>query len=198
MSNAFTKKIAPKTTDKAEVTAETTDEVKAQVDQFVVNKASIKKLEAQQAAIEEAIIGHVRPQQDEVAYCGNFTKSMVVPGKDSQVKYVTMDRFAVPQEPEALAALKKLVGKKYDDMFETVQTISVKKDILNGTKESDAILNKIAAACEKAGLDIATIFDRTEKVIGKDDLDKKQYEVLKPVQLEEFRTLVRQAKPSLR
>jgi hypothetical protein len=123
---------------------------------------------------------------------------MVVPGKDSQVKYVTMDRFSVPQEPEALEALKKLVGKKYDDMFETVQTILVKKEILNGSKESDAILNKIAAACEKAGLDIATLFDRTEKVIGKDDLDKKQYEVLKPVQLEEFRTLVRQAKPSLR
>ena len=198
MPNAFTKKIAAKTVDKAEVTADTTDEIKGQVDQFVINKALIKKLESQQASIEEAIIGHVRPQQDEVAYCGNFTKSMVVPGKDSQVKYVTMDRFSVPQEAEALEEVKKLVGKKYTDMFETVQAISIKKEILNGSKESDATLNKIAAACEKAGLDIATIFDRTEKVIGKDDLDKKQYEVLKPKELEIFRTLVRQAKPSLR
>jgi hypothetical protein len=197
MPNAFTKKIAAKTVDKAEVTAETTDEIKGQVDQFVINKAAMKKLEAQQAAIEEAIIGHVRPQQDEVAYCGNFTKSMVVPGKDSQVKYVTMDRFSVPQEAEALEEVKKLVGKKYTDMFETVQAISIKKEILNGSKESDATLNKIATACEKAGLDIATIFDRTEKVVGKDDLDKKQYE-LKPKELEIFRTLVRQAKPSLR
>ena len=194
MGNAFQKKVAPKTADKAEVIAETTDEIKAQVDQFVNNKAAMKKLEAQQTALEEVIIGHVRPQQDEMAYCGSFTKSMNVPGKDFSVKFVTMDRFSISQEPEALDALKKLVGKaKYEEMFETKELYTIKSEI----SKDDKKMNALAKACEAANIDIALYFDRVEKVVGKDDLDKKQYELPKK-SLDEFRVYAKQAKPSLR
>ena len=49
-----------------------------------------------------------------------------------------------------------------------------------------------------AGLELGDVFDVTETFITKPDLDKKQYELFKPVLLQQFRTLVRQRKPSLK
>jgi hypothetical protein len=60
--------------------ADVTAEIKLAVDKFVANKAATKKMEAEQAELEAAIIAHVRPQQDALAYDGKFTKSMTVPG----------------------------------------------------------------------------------------------------------------------
>lgn len=196
--NAFAKKItatnSTTSSKNAIATAEIDDTIKTKVDTYVNNKASIKRLEAEQTGIEEEIFAHVRPQQDEMAFCGSFTMSMKVPGNEFTVTMVTMDKFSVPQDEESLKALKTLVGPtKYSDMFETKETIAIKKEVVT----NDALLNKIAAACKTAGLDIATIFDRTEKVVAKNDLDRKQYE-LKARQLETFRSLVKQAKPSLR
>lgn len=198
MSNAFAKKITAKketsTLKDAKAVAQVTDEIKTKVDSFINNKSEIKRLEAEQITLEEAIVSHVRPQQDEMAYCGSFTKSLTVPGDNYTVTYVTMDRFSVPQDEPSLQAIKALVGPtKYDEMFETKETISIKKEVVG----NDALLNKIAKACEDAGLDISLYFDRTEKVVSKDDLDRKQFE-LKPNKLEQFRALVKQAKPSLR
>ncbi len=192
-SNIEAKK-AGTTKTKSITTAEVTDEIKAAVDRFVRNKAELKRLEADQAAIEEAIVGHVRPQQDEINYCGSFTKSLKVPGNEFEVTYVTMDKFSVPQDEDALKAVKTLVKGLYDDMFETKETLSLKEDVV---KNKDGTLDKLATACQAAGINVAEYFDRGEKVIAKPDLDRKQYE-LKVEDLETFRSLVKQAKASLR
>ena len=55
----------------------------------------------------------------------------------------------------------------------------------------------MAAAIEKAGLNIADYFDVADKVIARDDLDRNQYKLNKS-KLEEFRTMVRQNKPALK
>jgi hypothetical protein len=196
--NAFTKKIVAKKTDSstksAKGIADVSEEIKIKVDQYVDNKASIKQLEAEQAGLEVAIIDHVRPQQDEMAYCGSFTKSMTVAGNTAMLTYVTMDKFTVPQDEETLKALRDLVGRdKYNEMFETKEVYSIKPEIAKDDKK----MNALATVCEKAGIDIAQYFDRSEKVIAKADLDRKQYE-LKSDKLEIFRTHVRQAKPSLK
>jgi hypothetical protein len=196
--NAFTKKIVAKKTDSstksAKGIADVSEEIKTKVDQYVDNKASIKQLEAEQAGLEVAIIDHVRPQQDEMAYCGSFTKSMTVAGNTAMLTYVTMDKFTVPQDEETLKALRDLVGRdKYNEMFETKEVYSIKPEIAKDDKK----MNALATVCEKAGIDIVQYFDRSEKVIAKADLDRKQYE-LKSDKLEIFRTHVRQAKPSLK
>jgi gas vesicle protein len=196
--NAFTKKIVAKKTDSstksAKGIADVSEEIKTKVDQYVDNKASIKQLEAEQAGLEVAIIDHVRPQQDEMAYRGSFTKSMTVAGNTAMLTYVTMDKFTVPQDEETLKALRDLVGKdKYNEMFETKEVYSIKPEIAKDDKK----MNALATVCEKAGIDIVQYFDRSEKVIAKTDLDRKQYE-LKSDKLEIFRTHVRQAKPSLK
>lgn len=132
-------------------------------------------------------------QQDSLAYKGTFTKSMSVAGVNSEVTYVTSDRFSVPQDEEVLKELKKLVGAKFDDLFETKRNIAIKAEVIS----NEVLLNKIAKACESAGLSIAEIFDVGDKVVGKDGLDEKQYQ-LTPEKLEVFRSLVRQNKPALK
>ena len=81
----------------------------------------------------------------------------------------------------------------YDDLFETKRNISIKKEVL----DNDTLVNKIATACEKAGLSIGEIFDVGDKVVAKSGLDKKQYDLPKS-KLEVFRTLVKQNKPALK
>jgi hypothetical protein len=46
-------------------------------------------------------------------------------------------------------------------------------------------------------LDIATIFDKVDKVVAREDLDRHQYE-LTPDKLAMFRALVRQSSPALK
>jgi hypothetical protein len=196
MNNKFQKSITAtteKSKTKAKAIAEVTEEIKTKVDKYVDNKATIKQLEADQLQIEEILVGHVRPQQDEMAFCGSFTKSMKVPGHNYELTYVTMDKFSIPQDEDSLKAIKNLVKDKYPTMFETKEVYSIKTDVA----KDDNKMNALATACEKAKINISEYFDRVEKVVAKDDLDLKQYE-LGATALETFRTLVRQAKPSLR
>lgn len=175
------------------VAALVNEAIQKNVDDFVANKAEIKRLEAEQKTIEETIIGHVRPQQDELAYAGSFTKSLEVVGKTARVLYSTQDRFSVAQDSDAQSELKKLVGKRYHEMFTVKRTIIIKDAAL----KDETLLNKIAAVCEKSGLSIADIFEVGDKVVALSDLDRKQYD-LTAKQLATFRTIVRQAKPALK
>jgi hypothetical protein len=198
MANAFSKIAKPAgTTSKAatkKIAAEVTPAIKRHVDTFVANKAQIKALEAAQAESEAIIIDHVRTQQDTQAFAGNFSKSFTVDGTTTAVLYNTSDKFSVPQDEETLKEVKKITGTaKYAEFFGEKSTIGIKPAII----ANDTIMNKIASACEKAGLDIGEIFESTVKVYAKDDLDEKQYS-LPPEKLPLFRALVRQAKPALK
>jgi len=173
--------------------ATVTQKIKDNVDTFVNNKAQMKRLEAEQKDIEAEIITHVRKQQDKNAFDGNFSKSYLVEGNDSNLTYVTSDRFSVPQEEETLTEVKKLVGKKYDEFFEVDRNIKMKKGVVENTK----LLDKIATACEKAGLNLGEIFDVGDKVLAKKGLDEKQY-TLSPKKLDMWRALIRQNKPALK
>ena len=174
--------------------AEVNTAIQAAVDTFVTTKATIKTAEAQLKELETTIIEHVRPQQDELAYCGSFTKSLKVPGKDSSVLFSTSDRFSVPQEPETQTAIKELVGtKNYDAFFQIKRTISVKSTVITDEDK----LNTMAQAIEKAGLSVADYFDVADKVVARDNLDLNQYKLPK-ARLASFRTLVRQNKPALK
>jgi soluble P-type ATPase len=58
-------------------------------------------------------------------------------------------------------------------------------------------LGKLVDACKKAGIDIAEVFDVADKVVAKDNLLQNQYKLPKTT-LQEFRSLVRPWKPSLK
>jgi hypothetical protein len=190
---AKTTDTAPKSSGKVKIAAQVNTEISNKVDAFVANKAELARLEAENKDLESTIIGHVRPQQDDLGFNGSFTKSLVVAGKNSSVTYVTSDRFSVPQDEAAVAEIKNVTGKLFGDMFESKRTISMK----DTAAKNEEVLNKVAAACERAGLDIGDIFDVGDKLVAKDALDEKQYQ-LKKDKLDQFRALVRQSKPALK
>jgi len=196
MTNAFGNVIKKSTGPKkasTRVNAQVNDEVRNAVDIVIADKAEIKRLEQEQKDKETVIIDHVRPQQDKLARSDQFTKSLDVAGNKGSLLYTTTDRFSVPQDDDSLDALKKLTGKKFDDMFETVQTLSLKKEVVKNEK----LLDKIAKICKKAGLPVEDIFEGGEKIVAKTDLDRRQYDLTEK-ELNQFRTLVRQNKPGLK
>ena len=178
----------------SKVTASVTEEIKAAVDAVIAKKAEVKRLEAELKGNETTVIDHVLPQYDNQARTGSFTKSLVVPGNVGTLTAVWSDAFSIPQEPEVQAEIKKLVGtKRFEEFFDTKQTITIKAAVL----EDEKLLNQIADACTKAGLDIGALFDVTDKLTAKDDLDRKQFD-LDAAKLATFRALVRQKKPALK
>jgi hypothetical protein len=197
--NAFDKivKKATTTTKKAttKIAATVTPEIIAQVDGLIKTKADIKRLESDKAIFESAILAHVQPQVDALAYTGTFTNTMSVAGTDQSISLVASDRFIVPQEEEPLEALQKLCGKNYDSFFETKRVISVKKSVVE--EASGEKLGRLVDACKKAGIDIAEVFDVADKVVAKENLLEHQYN-LPQEKLTEFRTLVRAYKPALK
>jgi len=180
-------------TKSSKPTAEVTNEIRNAVDLLIAHKAEIKRLEAESTESEALIIDHVRPQQDDLAREGKFTKSLEVPGNTGALTYVTSDRFSVPNETDAIDSLKRLLGATFEDWFETKRTITLKKE----AAEDQDFIQKLLKACEAAGMTIGDAFDVTDKLIAKPDLDQKQYG-LSMKDLGIFRTLVRQSKPALK
>jgi hypothetical protein len=197
MANAFGKiaKTAETKTSKStvKVAAEVNTEIRNAVDLVIAHKAEIARLEAEQAEKEQTIIEHVRPQMDKKAYAGEFTKSMIVEGNNGGLTLTCTDKFSVPQTEKELEEIKKVTGKLFGELFEEKNTISLKENV---TKD-EVLLNKIASACEKAGMPIADIFDNTVKTKTKTGFDEKVYQLPKD-KLEVLRTLIKQNKPGLR
>ena len=178
----------------SKMTAKVTEPIKKAVDKLVNTKASIASLEAEKAALEEQIIGHVRPQQDENARKGDFSKSYLVEGESSNVTYVTSDRFSVPKTPEELEALKRLLGPdRFNEWFDKERTITLKES----ASKNPEFIRVLQTALAAAQLNFADSFEVIDTVYAKKELDMKQYVLAQPV-LDQFRTLCKQNKPALK
>lgn len=188
------KPAAPTTKKSSKLTAKVNDTIKSAVDKLVSTKATLTSLEAEKADLEEKIINHVRPQQDDNARKGDFSKSYLVEGNSSNVTYVTSDRFSVPKTEEELDALKRLLGQdRFNAWFEKKRTIKLKES----ASTNQTFITALRSALDTAGLSFADSFEVTDITVAKSDLDMKQYELGENV-LEQFRTLCRQNKPALK
>jgi hypothetical protein len=175
----------------SKITASVDPDIKTKVDLVIHHKAQITSLEAEKAEAEASIIDTVRPQQDAAAYAGNFSKSFLVEGNTGSLTYTTSDRFSVPKDEESLEAIQKLLGKKYDTFFETKRTVVFK------AADNVELVSKIMDIIGKAGMEPSDVFEVTDQVVAKSDLDRNQY-TLKEKELAIFRTLVKQNKPALK
>jgi hypothetical protein len=175
-----------------EVAAKVDDKVKGAVDVIIKAKAAIAAAEREQGEAETLVIGHVRPQQDDLARSGQFTKSLIVEGNTGNLTYTTVDKFSVPQDADTQAALKTLLGNKYDDFFQKVRTISLTPAV----QENQELINKIVKAVTDAGITLGEAFEVKDVIKATKDLDRRQYDLGK--KLDEFRSLVRQNKPGLK
>jgi hypothetical protein len=198
MANKLLKKVGKKTATTGskstpKVAATVTPDISNAVDQVIASKAEIARLEAELKQSEQKIIDHVVPQYEQHGREGSFTKSLTVEGNSGNLTFTRSDRFSVPQDEEAQGQLQEVCGDLYDSFFETQSTVSVKPDVLN----NEAVINKMVAACEKAGLDVGDLFENAEKLVAKKGLDQAQFQ-LDEEKHQLFKTFVRQNKPGLK
>lgn len=182
---------AGKKSDK--IAAAVTEKIKKEVDNVINLKAQIKKLTAELSQAEQTIIDHVQPQQEKQARAGNYSKSFYVEGKDGSLTYITSDRFTVPKDEEVHEALKTLLGKDFDNYLEYKRSVNLTKKIMS----DKALLNKVIKIITDAGISLSDAFEVKDILVTQPGVDKTQYE-LPPKTLVEFRTLVKQNKPSLK
>jgi len=174
-------------------TAKVTATIKEIVDRVISSKATIKTEEALLVEDEAEIVTCVRPQQDADARAGKFSKSYSVPGNKGTLTYVTANKWSLPKDAASQAALKKLLGKRYDLWFSPKRTIGIKPAL-----GLDPVFTaKLVTACTAVGISIEESFEVFDTLVACEDLDKLQFE-LSAKDLEVFRSLVRQNKPSLK
>jgi len=196
MANAFDRVAKPKGETKkstsTKIAAVVTDAVKLAVDKVIELKGKLKSLEAEELQAEEVIISHVKPQYRSQAKSGNFSKTFVVNGNTGAVNFIAADRFSVPKDEETQGEIKQLIGKKrFEEWFETKRVVTLKDGVLS----NDELVNKIVETLSAAGIE--DIFEVTDQLVTKDDLDRKQHE-LDDDTFTAFTALVKQSKPSVR
>lgn len=195
--NAFDAIAKPKTTAtakaKIKVAAVVSDPVREAVDQVILLKAKEAAIEAERKQAEDVIRACVAPQQDELGFHGNFAGSLTVEGHDGEVLYVASDRFICPKEEDAQEELKKLLGAKFEELFEYRRTITLKKE----AAEDKKLIEKLQAALEKGGFTLADAFDVADVLAAKPGLLEAQYK-LSESKLTSMRTLVRQYAPGIK
>jgi len=195
-ANPFDAIATPAKTTKGKTTkivATVTDDIKIAVDSLINKKAELAKVKVEVDQLDSKIIDHVREQQETLARVGNYSKSFDVPGVTGRLTYTTSDKFSTPKDPEEQASLKALLGERFNDLFAMKRSISLKDSI----QSDKTFLQKFAKALAAADIDLASTFDVVDVLVTKEDLDKNQYD-LPPRDLEVFKTLVKQTKPSLR
>lgn len=185
--NATAKKPAKK---KASMpTVETPDAIRAAVDTFNNAKKAMAAAKAEMDAVASDIIDFGREKQDEFGFSNNFRKSFKLEGNESEVKFVSSNRFGVnvDDEPE----IRELLGDSFDDLMTSKFNVTLKAEVFESESLKAELMNLI-------GDKFSTFFDTQKSLTVNDDFDKNVYNVLDKDGLEDLRIFVKPYKPSLK
>lgn len=184
----------PKTGHKDKmITLTPPEKIRKLVDEVVEAKKEEKEAKAEKETAEVDILEWVQNQQDADGFAGNFQKSYRIMGVKEMVTYVTSDKFS-RINPDDITTLKEALGKKFDEMIEKKIIITVLDTVINGPNSQE--LQK--ELLEKIGKENFPKFFKAETVfLPADAFDKRLFSFTKKV-VEQVRSLVKQAKASLK
>lgn len=188
------KEPATKKSASNKITAEVNEEISNSVDLIISHKAEVKRLEAETEDHSDKVRNHIFTQQAAHARKGNYSKTFDVKGHVGNLVYVSSDRWTLPKEAELQEALKKFLGdKRFDEWFETRRTITLKPT----AAENQELITKLSKAIADAGLKMADVFEVTDALKSKKDMDENQFQ-LEDKTLAQFRTICKQYKAGLK
>lgn len=177
---------------KSEVPTESVDKsVQKLADQVVDAKRALIDAEGRYSILEKEIVEKSDRIYANRAEAGHFAKSMNIDGIETTgVQIVYTDKFTGidtqvngkdnPQEKN----LRKILGKRFDSLFEERRTVSM-------VKADDKTIDLLV---EKLGEDVfLDIFQIRVQIVPSKGFDEAQFEL--PAQVRE---IVKQAKPSVR
>jgi hypothetical protein len=192
--DAIAKPAAPaKKSASNKIAAEVNDEISNAVDLIIAHKAEIKRLEAEMDDHSDKVRDHVFKQQAQHARKGNYSKTFDVKGNVGNLTYVSSDRWTLPKEADLQEALQTFLGKRFEEWFETRRTITLKP----AAADNGDLIGKLSKAIEAAGFSMADVFEVTDALKSKKDLDENQFE-LDDKALTQFRTICKQYKAGLK
>lgn len=163
---------------------------------FSLLEKSYKEQKEEKAGIIRTFVGSLR---DTNALAGDYQKSyrLVAEVKDRIEKAVTVsqvDKFSLPKKDGEMDDLKDFVGDEFfDENFEKVTTIAIKKSILNNKEKRRELSKILAEALGKEGM--KKYFEKSEVWTVKDGLDQRQYQL--EDKLTDFRAIVKPSKDSV-
>lgn len=195
--NDMIKKSAVKATDskkkKDERIVSLSKELADSLDTFLKEKEKSKNAEAKYREAEGPILAHLRELQDTEGLAGSFHHSMTVKGNDDkEVKFVSSDKWSVPQTEEEIAAIKEKLGDKFDEVIGESVGVQLKEEVFQNEelqKELTALL----------GDNFDKFFSSTTKLVVKPGFNEKIYKVAKTIdEVKDLRAVVVQSKPFLK
>ena len=159
---------------------------------FIDAKTREKIANGEKVLAELPILQYCQDKLDKDALAGTFNSSYKVVGADGKtsVKFITSDRFSVSQDQENIEALKECFAEKFEEHFETKNSIEAKSEIF-----TDENLQK--ELVELLGENFSKFFVVTQKYVAKDGFNEKIYKIANGNinTLKTIKTLVPQTKP---
>jgi hypothetical protein len=187
--NATTKKPASKKAKGMPVLDNAPSEVKESVDHYVKHKKLMKEAKAEMDAASDVIIEYGENVQDDRGFEGDFSKSYKIHGNEEEVSFVSSNKHSLNADDEE--TLKALLGKHFNQLIEEVFSVNLKPEVL----ESEELQNELM---ELIGNQFSKFFTTVKSLKVADDFDKNIYTLLNKTKLNNVRSFVKKAKPSLR
>jgi len=187
--NATSKKPAPKKAKGMPIIDNAPATVKEAVDHYVEHKKQMKEHKAEMDAASDVIVEYGEQIQDDRGFEGDFSKSYKIHGDTEEVSFVSSNKYSVNADDEE--TLKALLGKYFSQLFEEEFNVSLKSEVL----ESEELQKELM---ELIGTQFSKFFNTVKTLKVADDFDKKVYTLLNKTKLNNVRSFVKKAKPSLR
>jgi hypothetical protein len=187
--NATTKKPVSKKAKGMPVLDNAPDVVRESVDHYVKHKELMNEHKAEMDAASDVIIEYGEQVQDDRGFEGNFNKSYKIHGDQEEVSFVSSNKYSLNAKDEE--TIKTLLGKHFNELIEEVFSVNLKPEVLENEKLQKELMELIGSQFSK-------FFDTIKTLKVADDFDKKVYTLLNKTKLNNVRSFVKKAKPSLR
>lgn len=191
LKQASTTKTTATKKKKEKVFTPVADDVKKAIDALQMAKKAKKEAEAEINFHGGIIIKALNEIQDSDGFKGKFQSSYDIKGDTETAKFVATNKATVSLNDKE--SIEKLVGESgFAELFEERLTVSLKPEVLESDelqKEADSFLTP-----ER----IAKFFNVVSSLAIAQDYVENVYKHVDESKLAQLRTLVKQAKPSIR
>jgi len=148
---------------------------------FIEKKKETKQAEADMRLAEQPLLAFCLKKMDEDGVGGDFHSSYNIKGKEPEdseyttAKFITADKFKLPEDDEGLEAIKDILGEHYDDSVETTTKVILKDTVFKDEKLKKELV-------EMFGVRFSEFFETQKTVKLKSGFDEKMYDIAENIE----------------
>jgi hypothetical protein len=161
---------------------------------FLQHKKKQRSEEAAMRLVEKELLASLQKKQDEDGFKGKYSSGYFVLTNDEtqKVKYVSVDKYNVPNKPEVIDALKELLGAAFAKEIKRIRTVTLKSEVFKDKKLKKRLV-------ELLGAEFSDFFMTTPNYVVTPGFDERIYEIASNAkQANEIRKLCSKTKSCLK